>query len=168
MSLTACSMVPGWEQQHHRNEAADPHLCSIKTHPEDEVVLHFGLDGWVVHMERRQLLQRGAAGPRRSVSEAPRGLRRREGDLDPLLGFRGVEDGSAGALRLHRVIQLKHDAADADGRWAVLDEARAFRRARRPHGVRAVRKWEPAPPPPRSLLLKRHVSHGRKSDDRNQ
>lgn len=31
-------------------------LCYIKTHPEDEVVLHFGLDGWVVHMERCQLL----------------------------------------------------------------------------------------------------------------
>lgn len=83
-----------------------------QTHPEDKVVLHFGLDGWVEDVERRQLLQRGAAGHRGSVSEVSRGLRRREGHLDPLLGFRGVEDGGAGALRLHRVVELEHDEAD--------------------------------------------------------
>lgn len=139
---------------HHRGEAAcspREQLCCIKTHPEDEVVLHFGLDGWVVHVERCQLLQRWEAG---SVREAPCGLRRREGDLDPLHGFGGVEDGSAGALRLHRVIQLKHDEADAGGRWTLLDETRAFLSRRHLHGVLvvgAVRKWEPAPPPPLPL-----------------
>lgn len=88
------------------------------------------------------------------MSEASCGLRRREGDLDPLHGFGGVEDGSAGALRLHRVIQLKHDEADADGGWTLLDETRAFLSRRHLHGVLvvgAVRKWEPAPPPPLPL-----------------
>lgn len=57
-------------------------------------------------MERRQLLQRGAAG---SPPQVRGGLRRREGHLDPLLGVRRVEDGSAGALGLHRVVELEHD-----------------------------------------------------------
>ena len=77
------------------------------TYPEHEVVLHLRLDRGVVHMKGRQRLQRGAAGHRGSVPEASSsGLGRREGNLDPLLGLRGVEDGSARALRLHRVVQL--------------------------------------------------------------
>lgn len=111
MSLTACSMVPGWDH-HSRKQAVNhprDHHRFTQTHPEDEVVLHFGLDGRVVDMERRQLLQRGAAG---SAPQVRRGLRRREGHLDPLLGVRRVEDGSAGALGLHRVVELEHDAAE--------------------------------------------------------
>lgn len=85
-------------------------LCGTTTHPEHEVVPHFGLDRGVVHVKRRQRLQRGAAGHRGSASEASSGLRRREGDLDPVLGVGvgRVQDGRARTLRLLRVVQLQH------------------------------------------------------------
>lgn len=74
-------------------------------YPEHEVVLHFSLHRGVVHVKRRQGLQGRTAG----VSEASSGgLRRREGNLNPLLGLRGVENRSPRTVRLHRVVQLKH------------------------------------------------------------
>lgn len=43
------------------------------------------------------------------MSKASSGLRRREGNLDPLLGFCRVENRSARTLRLHCVVELKHN-----------------------------------------------------------
>lgn len=78
------------------------------------------------------------------MSEASAGLGRREGNLDPLLGLRGEEDGGARALRLHGVLQLKHGGASVTGGAFREEEARLWTRTfpLRTNNIAAVQRGD--------------------------
>ena len=99
------------------------HLARLqpRTYPEYKIIFNFGLHRGVVYVERRQCLEWGAAGHRRA--EASSGLRRRERNLDPLLGFCGVQNRSPRTLRVHGVLQLEHDAQSFLTRFFTANDA---------------------------------------------